>query len=130
MKQLCIIWDLDAATVQPKACRKPAEAVCVACTRGTCDVPRHACDWFCTPLPPGDADSPGTKLFYWCETCKGPVCSRCLGIEEEYPCLPEQVLFYRFPCPNCGGAVRVVAVPDVDMEGAVKELLRRVKAGR
>lgn len=125
----CAHGELDTATMQPKPCQKPAAVVCVACVTGACDTAFHMYGRFCTLLPPGDPFSPGTKLFYWCGTCHGPVCTRCLQIEDDYPCSPERVLSYRFLCPSCGGQIQVVPVLNVDMEGVAREFLRWARAG-
>jgi hypothetical protein len=89
----------------------------------------HLFGRFCTLLPPGDMFRPGTKLFYWCGTCRAPVCVRCLQIQDDYPCPPDQVLSYRFHCPACAGQIQVVPVLDVDFEGLAQECLRWAKAG-
>ena len=125
----CAHRELDMATMQPKQCQADVSVVCVACAMGACDEPFHLYGRFCTLLPPGDLFRSGTKLFYWCSSCHGPVCTRCLQIEDNYPCPPEQVLSYRFRCPACGAHIQVVPVLNVNMEGAAKECLRWARAG-
>jgi hypothetical protein len=125
----CAYKEMNFATMQPKQCPSVASVVCVACNMGTCEESYHIYGSFCTLLPPGDMFSSGTKLFYWCGSCHGPVCVRCLQIEDDYPCNPEQVLSYRFHCPACGGQIQIVPILNVDMEGVTRECLRWARAG-
>jgi hypothetical protein len=125
----CAHREMDPATLRPKPCESTADVVCVACLTGACEAAYHLYCRFCTLLPPGDLLEAGTKLFYWCGSCRSPVCVRCLGIQDDYPCAPDQVLSYRFHCPACRGQIQVVPVLDVDMEGVARECLRWVQAG-
>ena len=125
----CAHEEMDMATMGPKQCEAVASVVCVACTMGACKESFHLYGRFCTLLPPGNMSSSGTKLFYWCGSCHGPVCTRCLQIEDDYPCNPEQVLSYRFHCPTCRAQIQVVPVLNVDIEGVARECLRWAQAG-
>jgi len=125
----CAYKEMNFATMEPRPCSSAASVVCVACAMGACEEFFHLGMRFCTLLPPDDAFSLGTKLFYWCGSCHGPVCIRCLQIEDGYPCDPEQVLSYRFHCPACGGQIQIVPVLNVDLEGVTKECLRWARAG-
>lgn len=125
----CMYNEMNMATMEPKRCQSAASVICVACVTGACEEPYHIYARFCTLLPPGNMFSSGTKLFYWCGSCHGPVCVRCLQIEDDYPCKPEQVLSYRFHCPACGAQIQVVPVLNVDMQGVAKECLRWSQAG-
>ena len=112
-----------------KQCESDAKVICPACTTGACEEPYHLFGRFCTVLPPGDMFSPGTKLFFWCGTCHSPVCVRCLGIQDDYPCPPDQVLSYRFYCTACRSQIQVAPALNVDYEGVARECLRWTKAG-
>jgi hypothetical protein len=125
----CAHREMDVVTLQPKQCESVAAVLCVACTTGACEAAYHLYGRFCTLLPPGDLLGPGTKLFYWCGTCRGPVCVRCLEIQDDYPCAPDRVLSYRFHCPGCRSLIQVVPVLDVDMEGVARECLKWAQAG-
>jgi hypothetical protein len=125
----CSHCELDMITMAPKQCEAPAVVVCVSCNTGSCETAFHLYGRFCTLIPPGDMFSRGTKMFYWCGTCRGPVCARCLDIEDDYPCPPHQVLSFRFLCPVCSGHVQVVPVLDTDMDRVSTECLRWARAG-
>ena len=125
----CAHREMDPATMRPKQCGSAASVLCVACTTGACEESYHLYGRFCTLVPPGDMLRPGTKLFYWCGSCHGPVCVRCLQIEDDYPCAPEKVLSYRFHCPACNEQIQVRPVLNADMDGVAKECLRWTRAG-
>ena len=125
----CAHREFDPVTMGAKQCESDADVVCPACTTGACEEPYHLFGRFCTVLPQGDMFSPGTKLFFWCGTCHGPVCVRCLGIQDDYPCPPDQVLSHRFHCPACRALIQVAPVLNVDFEGVARECLRWTKAG-
>jgi hypothetical protein len=78
---------------------------------------------FCTSLPPAGPFERGSKLYYMCRQCQGPVCVNCLGIEDDYPCPSEQVPFHHFPCPACATPVQVMVVDEADLGAVAKCLL-------
>jgi hypothetical protein len=124
----CAHRELDMGSIQPRRCEASAVVVCAACSTGACAESFHVFGSFCTVLPPGDMFTPGTKMFYWCTSCRGPVCVRCLEIEDDYPCPPDQVLSFRFLCPTCRGHVQIVPVLEADMERIAGECLRWARA--
>jgi hypothetical protein len=125
----CRHRELDMATFAPRSCEALAKVLCIGCGKGTCSDPVHVYDWFCTVIPPQGMFERGVKLFYWCPNCRAPICTHCLGIEDDYPCPPDQVLSYRFRCPACQKIVQVVPVLEVDFKGVAETLLRWSRTG-
>lgn len=125
----CAHREADLATMEPKQCPAQAIVVCMACVMGACEESFHVYGRFCTVIPPEGMFEAGTKLFYWCPSCRGPVCVRCLGIEDDYPCPANRVLSHRFACPVCARNIQVVPVLQVDMRGVALEFLRWARAG-
>ena len=114
-----------------KECSRTTEAQCVSCMEGRCSTGWHTYLAFCTITPgnnsPFDAN---TKFFYWCDDCQGPVCVRCLDLEDDYPCPFEELMSFPFHCPSCYQAVRVVATPEMTEEGVADFLIECVANNR
>lgn len=108
----------------PLTCTEPALIVCGGCQRGTCAEPYHAYLQFVTTRDGGPYDRSGAKFFYHCEQCVDFLCVRCLGIQDDYPCAPSQLEEHLFECPQCHAKVTISKVEDVDMTGAICELVK------
>jgi len=126
----CAYREYDPLTDGPRDCNAPAVVVCSACGRGACGHAHHLYSRFCTLLSSsGSLFTRDTKLFYWCPECVGPLCTLCLGIEDDYPCPPQEVLSHRFYCPSCRKIVMAVPVLDADYEGVSSYLKEWARAG-
>jgi tetratricopeptide (TPR) repeat protein len=125
----CAYSEHDLTSDRPRSCSVAAVVICCNCGLGACDHAFHLYDRFCTIIPPSSPVTLGTKLFYWCPQCNGPVCTRCLEIEDDYPCPPVDVLSYRFYCPSCRKVISVVPVLNVDYEGVSDQLKEWAHAG-
>ena len=120
----CPHRELDPTTMEVTMCDAPSVMICVACMKGSCAEAFHVYARFCTALQGADMFQSGTKLFFWCPTCSAPLCARCLGVEDDYPCPPEDVLSYRFSCLVCRRYVHVVPKLDADYGSVALECLR------
>src|SRR5260221_13420590 len=125
----CSHKEMDMASFQTKNCEGQARVLCIGCVKGTCSEPFHVYERFCTLLPPHGPFEEGVKFFYWCPHCKGPVCSYCLGIQDDYPCAPEQVVDYPFKCPACRQSLQVVPVFQADFKKVSESIQRWAHAG-
>lgn len=126
---LCRHLEDDLITLAPKGCDSSVQVICIGCLRGTCTELFHVYCSFCTVLPPQLMFDKGTKLFYWCPNCHSPICTYCLGVEDDYPCPPEQVLSYRFRCPACRKTAQVVPILNVDFKGIAEAVIKWSRAG-
>jgi hypothetical protein len=122
--QPCSHSELDSSLSHAVRCQGAAVVRCVACGKGACRHPFHIHCAFLTVQPSCDPFSSGTRYVYLCDGCRGPVCVRCLGIEDDYPCPADQVPAYPFKCPKCGAILRVATITAADMERAGFEFLQ------
>ena len=107
-----------------KECPNEIAVQCTSCTKGRCNDPWHIMSYFCTIVPGDNPFSNGTKFFYWCDYCRGPICIRCMDLDDGYPCEIEALTSFRFQCPNCHRLVRVVTNFNASMETVADNLIK------
>jgi len=106
----------DAGSVVIPRCPGPVRVMCVGCGNGACAAARHTADLFGTRLSEDGLTAPVGHLLYWCQYCRCPICTQCLGIRVSLPCPATELPSFRLRCPACAQLVQAVAFlrPDVD----------------
>lgn len=105
-------------------CHEQGLIVCGGCGIATCTNPFHAFARFITIRDGSPFDDTGSKFYYRCEACSNFLCTRCLGIEEDYPCPPNQLERHIFLCPRCRGDVKIYRINHVDMQVVVEQMVQ------
>ena len=98
--------------------------LCGRCGLATCTEPYHVYSKFITTRDGSPFATKGSKFYYRCEKCCDFLCTRCLGIEDDYPCAPSQLERYIFHCPRCQGDVKIDRIDGVDMTGASEQMIQ------
>jgi hypothetical protein len=113
-------------------CGIRADVFCCLCGQGRCASGWHLYSRFGTTIggTPWELDQPAGKwLWYWCESCGGPVCTACVGVEVDYPCPVAEVETYPFVCAGCGAVLQVLKCDGVSLRAAAEILIQRTLRG-
>jgi hypothetical protein len=119
----------DPESVVIPRCPGPVQVMCVGCGNGACADAHHTAALFGTPLSEDGLTAPVGHLLHWCQYCRSPVCTQCLGIRFSLPCPATELPSFRLRCPACAQLVQAVAFLRPDLDQFAERITASARAG-